>query len=397
MKYIKRFLYKLIYAFYRLFPVDENMIVLESEGDFCDNSYALYEYMLKNGYLEKYHVYFLVAHPENFSEYKLKNTSFISKSYGLRHFEVFRALAQCKYCIYTHANPYTELNKRGGAQIVVYLTHGFGIKKGKGYVNEELDKSNIDLVCALSDISKKVLTDFAGCREQKAVITGFARNDFLFEDNFATKQIFNTKYGFDKYNKVILWMPTFRKSNNELISDDTTGNETGLPLFETSKSLEEFNTYLKNNNLLVVLKLHHLQAELDIFKTEFSNMLVLKDEMLQSENVQLYRFISICDVLITDYSSVANDWLLTDKAMIFTLDDYEEYRQTRGFVFDNVDEFFAGHNVKNISELENALTSIASGHDDYAEMRKNLRNKVHFYQDANSSKRILDTLGIKNN
>ncbi len=39
--------------------------------------------------------------------------------------------------------------------------------------------------------------------------------------------------------------------------------------------------------------------------------------------------------LVSDYSSVAIDYLLLDRPLGFTLDDYEAYTESRGWVFDD--------------------------------------------------------------
>ena len=49
----KRIFEKLLFRLFCFFPINENLILFESEGDFSDNSYALYDYMKKNGYFEK--------------------------------------------------------------------------------------------------------------------------------------------------------------------------------------------------------------------------------------------------------------------------------------------------------------------------------------------------------
>ena len=52
----------------------------------------------------------------------------------------------------------------------------------------------------------------------------------------------------------------------------------------------------------------------------------MDDTDLEQADVQLYETLSFVDALITDYSSVAIDYLLMDRPIAFTLDDYEKYR-----------------------------------------------------------------------
>ena len=53
---------KWFYYYKKHRPMDEHLIVMESEGDLLDNAFALYDYMRHNNYLKKYHVARLVDH-----------------------------------------------------------------------------------------------------------------------------------------------------------------------------------------------------------------------------------------------------------------------------------------------------------------------------------------------
>ena len=77
---IMHFSNKMSYYFGRLYPVDDKMIVLESEGDFSDNAEALYNYMKTNGFLRTYRVIWLVDNPKVFTN--TSNNIYISKKSG---------------------------------------------------------------------------------------------------------------------------------------------------------------------------------------------------------------------------------------------------------------------------------------------------------------------------
>ena len=42
----------------------------------------------------------------------------------------------------------------------------------------------------------------------------------------------------------------------------------------------------------------------------------------------------ICDILITDYSSIYFDWILSNKPVIFYTPDYDDYSEKQGLYFD---------------------------------------------------------------
>ena len=73
--------------------------------------------------------------------------------------------------------------------------------------------------------------------------------------------------------------------------------------------------------------------------------------MLEKEKLQLYELIGISDALISDYSSVAVDYLLLDRPLGYVLADYEIYREKRGFVFEDPLEYMPGEKIYNACDL----------------------------------------------
>ena len=100
------------------------------------------------------------------------------------------------------------------------------------------------------------------------------------------------------------------------------------------------------------------------------------------------------DALISDYSSVAIDYLLLDKPIVYTLDDYAGYEKSRGFWIPNTIDYMKGYHVYNKNELEESILEISHGIDKYAEERRKLMNEYHTYKDGRASERILKLIGI---
>ena len=68
------------YHYQKKLPIQENLIVMESEGDLSDHAYALYDYMRENGYLKKYQVVWLVDNISVSRKENFPNTSFVYKN-----------------------------------------------------------------------------------------------------------------------------------------------------------------------------------------------------------------------------------------------------------------------------------------------------------------------------
>ena len=74
------------------------------------------------------------------------------------------------------------------------------------------------------------------------------------------------------------------------------------------------------------------------------------------------------DLLITDYSSIYIDYLLTGKPIIFLPYDKEAYLSDRGFNFP-YDEVTPGPKPETLQELLNFVENLLYNTDDYAQQR----------------------------
>lgn len=375
-----------------IFSVNNNLIVLESEGDICDNSYALYDYMKKNDYLNKYKVVWLVDDVNNAKKNKWPNTDFCTKIPKNIQFKRSKYLATCKYYIFDHCNVVDNLLKRK-EQLNVNLCHGLGFKAPKGSNN--YPKTRPDLLVATGPFAAKGVSLCQNEPLDKIKTLGYPRIDYLFNTETEDIDLIKSKFKLNNFNKILLWMPTFRKSNNDSISENYLDEGTGLPLMDTKVKYLDFNSYLKEKNIICILKIHHLQSEMDVFKENFSNIKILKDDELKNLGIQLYQFIPVSDCLMTDYSSISNDYLVLNKPIIYMLDDYDKYNLSRGFYLDNTKDYMKGYHVYTINELKSSIDEITKGIDKYNVERKNITHLYHSYLDGDASKRILKELNIK--
>lgn len=379
----------------RILPIQNNLIVLESQGDLSDNAWALYAYMKDNGYLEKYHVIWLVDNLVEARKNHWPNTEFMDKNMeGKPNAQWAKALATCKWFIYDHCCMIAPFVKRPEQQ-VIYLSHGCGGYKAPKGGDPTSNLTRDDMVTVTGPLAADYTAYFWSEPIEKMKITGYPKLDYFFKDNDEVARKINDRWHFNSYKKVIYWMPTFRQSVAKQISEDYINNQTGLPIFETEDSLKQFSDYLKKHDLLMVFKLHHLQAGLPIFKKHFDNILIVHDEDLHDMGIQLYQFIPFADVMISDYSSITVDYLLLDRPMIFTLDDYEQYEKSRGIYPKNAIDYMKGYHVYNQEELQNSLTEILTGVDKYKNDRQSILRKYHTYVDGNSSLRVLKLVGIE--
>lgn len=178
-------------------------------------------------------------------------------------------------------------------------------------------------------------------RTEHILVAGYPRNDILISDyihNILTEdeQIVVSKLKIQKVTKkIVLYMPTFRDSEDK---------------FFDVVNIREFNEFLKQNNIYLCIKLHpksKLQRQFQLI--ECNNILIANYQ------VDPYPLLQLSDILLTDYSSIYFDFLLTKKPIVFFPYDYDEYlSKSRDFYFE-YQEITPGGKAFNQKELEELL------------------------------------------
>ena len=371
-KYILR-LSKFLYKIFIHLPIKDNLILFESEGDFCDNSWALYQYLKKK---KKYKFVWFVRNPENFSN--THDTIFLSR-FKLNRIRPYYYCARACNNFYTHWT-FKEINIRK-EQTVVNLVHANGFKAQKSSAD---DYFNYAVICGIG--AQKYLQYFFGEPKEKFLSLGFARNDLLVNniDNGYNNPFCKGRF----FKKLILWMPTYRKSVSSHLSEESTDTDTGLPLIETVEELRNLDNYLEHIGLLILIKIHHLQADKDIFKLTFNNIIILTDKQIAEQNLQLYQIIGKTDALLTDYSGISFDYLLTGKPIGYILYDIKKYEKSRGFYYEDVRKLMPGKHIYNMEDLKAYFDDIINDIDKYKEDRQILKEKTHVSDKGDACYRI---------
>ena len=208
---------------------------------------------------------------------------------------------------------------------------------------------------------------------------GFPRNDALF-CRFDLSNIFGN---FDKF---IYWMPTYRQhfSGNAIHSDIS------FPIIYSADIAKQINECARNNNVFIIIKPHPAQDLTLITAYDYSNLKFINDDFLINMDVSNYKILGNCDALITDYSSVFLDYMLVDKPMCLTWDDFEQYEKMEGFAIDIDYVMSAGEKVYNYRQLCGFIERIAKGKDLLKTQRNKILKSTHKYFDANSTNRIVN-------
>ena len=188
-----------------------------------------------------------------------------------------------------------------------------------------------------------------------------------------------------KYQKMILWMPTYRKSKKLNNHEDSSKD---IPIID-AQNLIEINETLKSVGNLLVIKPHPLQNSITHLVHESSNIKILTNDDLYKMGIELYQFVGSADALITDYSSIYFDYLLLNRPIGFAYDDFEEYIKRRGFTVDNPQDLMPGTKINDTKTLCKFLSD-PSADDKYEEVRRTVRANMSYWNDNQNCRRISD-------
>ena len=209
--------------------------------------------------------------------------------------------------------------------------------------------------------------EFFGCTSKKLLSFGYPRYDMMLRGSSRADEYKAELLKKTDSTKLILWMPTYRHAYSERLN--------------------------KENHILIVIKKHYLQIPYDFGDNVLTNIVYLENKDLADNGLQLYEFINCSDALVSDYSSVAIDYLLLDRPLGFTLDDYEAYTESRGWVFDDPLEYMPGSHMYNMQDFEQFILDVKEEKDLYKEQRAVVRAKTHNVCD-NYCQRVLDYFDI---
>lgn len=364
----------------RCIPKNKHKILFESNSDYCDNTRAVYDYLIANGYETRYRFVWCVSDPGQFHAEGMKNTRLVSFKRKRGFLSYFWQMATARYVFYTH---YVPPFCNAKAQVVVNLWHGTPLKTLQGHVHPA---SLFGWLLSPSDYFDPILADSFSMGKEKLLQLGYPRCDLLFQQTDALSRLGIRRADFQK---VLLWMPTFRRPADGLYADADV-NPTGLPLLETDRQLEELNGILAQKGVLLVIKLHPGQDMSGVKLHTLSHIRMLTNRELDEKGVQLYHLVGEADALLTDYSSIYFDYLLLNRPIGFLIDDIETYQKNRGFVVEDPLPLMPGEKIRTVEELTAFAAGLVNGEDKWEAERERVRLLSNKFADGNSAKRFAE-------
>ena len=283
--------------------------------------------------------------------YGYQNVQFV-----LRNTDEYKyLLATCKYLITDNSFPPYYMKRKD--QVVLNTWHGTPLKTlGRCDIENSSSIANVQKNYIMSDYvlfpntyTRDIFMEdycLKNIMTNEVVLADYPRNVAFFNEALKNK----IKDQYDLQGKEIFaYLPTWRGSSRhanvqkqkEIILDYLNQIDNQL----TNQQILYVNLHFLIGNQIDLSQMKHIR----IFPSEY----------------ETYDFLNVCDVLITDYSSVFFDYAVSQKKIVLFTYDLDEYMSERGMYFsieelpfprvDNVDDLMKELNQKDYTSYESFL------------------------------------------
>lgn len=181
-----------------------------------------------------------------------------------------------------------------------------------------------------------------------------------------------SRLGFED-KKLCLYAPTFRNSSST--------EQYGFDYVRVANALKS----KFSGEWVIILRLHP-----NIRRFDVKNLPSFVKNFSRYDDVQ--ELLCATDVLITDYSSIVYDFMLTDRPAFIYAKDFEDYEKERGFLIDLKETPFPI--ARNIGELEKNILEF--DYNSYTKNVSDFKEKIGSYEDGQAGKRVVSWILEKN-
>jgi CDP-glycerol glycerophosphotransferase (TagB/SpsB family) len=197
------------------------------------------------------------------------------------------------------------------------------------------DRHVPDHVLSTSPGMTPVLAQAFGVTPDRCLELGYPRNDHLVLGEPAPAALVDPAIVERLRGRTVVgYFPTFR--------DDSMSIPGGAPV------IGEVAEIVGAQGALLLFKAHD-SSRVDV--PERGPLVVLPHD------ADLNAYLGLCDVVVTDYSSVASDFLLLDRPIVLFVPDIDDYAVVRGFALDPADHL-PGIVTRTAAELYERLASL---------------------------------------
>lgn len=386
INYFLRERYKIVSQYVRFYEglkLDEKAILYESRdgNSVTDSPYAMFKYMVDHPDFQDFKHIWSVADFKALAyvvdKYKDRpNVHFVKRNSK----EYLRYLASCKYLINNSTfQPYFTPKKD---QIYINTWHGTPLKKmGFDIPGNPAQSQNVlrnflctDYLISPNKHTTKMFTDsykLDGVYGGTIIEEGYPRIDLTLQTNpeLFKAELRNLGLEIDEQKETILYAPTWKGKNVSKANNDM------LQIIGDLKYLEQ----QVGDKYNILIKVHPFLCKQALEHPEIKKQLV-------PDFIDTNELLATVDLLITDYSSIFFDYLVTGKPIIFYTWDADVYTDERGQYFSN--DVLPGPIVYNSRELGEIIRNIDQVKQNYYGQYKEMQQRFTYYENGRVTERI---------
>ncbi len=369
---------------------------------FVENQRAIFEFIKKDSAIKK-----IIFYRESDSEIDIQDAA----NYELVKQGTIKAyylLLSCKVVFVTHSLSMDfsiRFGKRGFVplkvnlkkRVVVNLWHGISMKRLLYAANDNTRKRTDR--SSFRQYERKFYTGLITSSEVDGLVmaamfyplnytqiwtTGLPRNDFLLMDTEKLPlYIRNSVRNLQKIKqakKLVVYAPTYRQ---------TAISENAYYYQFNENEIQKLKDILEKNNAILGYRPHYFKNDEKYFNLDQ----YIDDKLIFdcSQNIipEFSALARECDVLITDYSSVALETLYLDKPNLSFAYDLKNYKTEQDGLIYDLNMIFSGKVFKSFEDLINELDRQLE-RSEKTEANEITKNLFFNYRDCNNSERVVE-------
>lgn len=379
------------YAQYlKTLAIDKHKILFESrEGNaFVGNPYGFFKYIQADHRFADYEFYWVYRADVDLNEIKKNIDDLDRVHFVLRNsLEYMKLIATCGY-YFNNTTTQNFYSKRDG-QVFVSTWHGTPLKS-LAYDSPFNENNPFPIrngmrnflmssyLIGPNEHTSKILLDaykVDGLYDGAVLESGYPRNDLTFTTpkEVIINKLDQAELSFDEAKPTILYTPTWR--GNDIFNAE-------VDIEQMATEVQLLRQHISSRyNLLV--KVHPVAYKKVYEGNRFNDILV--PNYLDANEIM-----SITDVLITDYSSIFFDFMMTDRPIIFYAWDDDVYSKNRNMYLSM--DTLPGPVASTIFEVMDLIDHLdeetANYHDKYVAMKQ----KMSLYDDGHSAERYVNAI-----
>ena len=373
-------------------PKKENVWIIASSSGMVGNTRFFAEYLLEKYETKRIYYYAL----ENSDTLKLTEDYFRNKFkgrvtiYKKKNLMALITACRAKYIFISHdvmRDIGFPLGTLGGRRAIINLWHGIAskkhwlIKRYKGFTNHKRKAGQFSSIIASSAVDAAAKAAIFHKPLEDIWITGNPRNDILINKNNKLPQdlLQQEKGLLDQLNgrTLVLYAPTWRSYQDQFEPFD-------------DQCLQKMTKVLESNQAVLGLRMHE-KDEQKFRKLYDTSPCILN--LGQEKYPETQVLLKNTKVLVTDYSSIWLDYLLTDNPVIAYWYDFNSYHKKRGTLWD-LAEIFPGIRAASCAELISAIEKTLHEEiivsEEYQQKYKFVKSLFHCFADGKNTKRLAE-------